>query len=64
MAWLVARTDIPYKKFISAVAVIPYMVPSYIHALSWLTLFNNDRIGGVTGVYQSLTGISHPNWIS
>jgi iron(III) transport system permease protein len=64
MAWLVARTDIPYKKLISAVAVIPYMVPSYIHALSWLTLFKNDRVGGVTGVFQSLTGISPPNWIS
>lgn len=64
LAWLVARTDIPFRKLIVSVAAIPYMVPSYIHALGWLTLFKNDRVGGVTGVFQFLTGIAPPNWIS
>lgn len=64
LSWLVARTDLPYRKYIAALAVVPYMVPSYIHALSWLTLFKNERIGGVTGLFQSITGISPPNWIS
>ncbi len=64
LAWLVARSDIPYRKFIAAAAVIPYMVPSYIHALSWLTLFKNERVGGVSGIFQYLTGIIPPDWIS
>ncbi len=64
MAWLVARTDIPFRKFIAAAAVIPYMVPSYIHALSWLTLLKNEKVGGVSGIFQYLTGIAPPDWIS
>ena len=64
LAWLVARSDIPYRKFIAAAAVIPYMVPSYIHALSWLTLFKNERVGGVSGIFQYLTGIVPPDWVS
>ncbi len=64
LAWLVARSDIPYRKFIAAAAVIPYMVPSYIHALSWLTLFKNERVGGVSGIFQYLTGIIPPDWVS
>lgn len=64
LAWLVARTDLPFKKTIAAIAVLPYVIPSYIHALAWLTLFKNDRIGGAAGVFQYLTGISPPDWLS
>jgi iron(III) transport system permease protein len=64
LAWLVSRTDIPFRKTIALLAVIPYMIPSYIHALSWITLFKNDRIGGAAGIFQYLTGIAPPNWVS
>ena len=64
LAWLVARTDIPFRKTITTVAVIPYMIPSYIHALSWLTLFKNDRVGGAAGLFQYVTGIAPPDWVS
>ncbi len=64
LAWVIARTDIPFRKTIAAVAVIPYMIPSYIHALSWLTLFKNDRIGGAAGLFQYLTGSAPPDWVS
>jgi iron(III) transport system permease protein len=64
MAWLVARTDLPLKKTITTVAVLPYVIPSYIHALAWLNLFKNDRIGGAAGVFQYLTGLSPPDWLS
>jgi len=64
LAWVIARTDIPFRRMIASVAVIPYMIPSYIHALSWLNLFKNDRIGGAAGIFQYLTHISPPNWIS
>lgn len=64
LAWLVARTDLPLKKTITTVAVLPYVIPSYIHALAWLNLFKNDRIGGAAGVFQYLTGLSPPDWLS
>lgn len=64
LAWLVARSDLPFKKVISTVAVLPYVIPSYIHALAWLNLFKNERIGGAAGVFQYITGISPPDWLS
>jgi len=64
LAWLVVRTDLPGRKVISTLAVIPYVIPSYIHALAWLNLFKNDRIGGAAGVFQFIFGVSPPNWIS
>ena len=64
LAWLVARTDLPLKRIIATVAVLPYVIPSYIHALAWLNLFKNDRIGGAAGVFQYLTGMSPPDWLS
>ncbi len=64
LAWLVTRTDLPFRKTIGTLAILPYVIPSYIHALAWLTLFKNDRIGGAAGLFQFLTGVSPPNWIS
>ncbi len=64
LAWLVVRTDMPFKKWIGALAVVPYVVPSYTLALAWLIVFKNARIGGVMGLFQYMTGISPPNWLS
>ena len=64
LAWLVARTDLPFKQTVATVAVLPYVIPSYIHALAWLNLFKNDRIGGAAGVFQYLTGVGPADWVS
>ncbi|NMB01742.1 MAG: iron ABC transporter permease [Firmicutes bacterium] len=64
LAWLVVRTDLPYKKFISNIAIVPYIMPSWAMSLAWITLFKNQRIGGSMGLFQYLTGISPPNWFS
>lgn len=64
LAWLVVRTDMPGKKFLSNLAIVPYIMPSWTLSLAWLTLFKNSRIGGAMGVFQYLTGIEPPNWFS
>ena len=64
LAWLITRTDIPYKKFLSFILVVAYMVPSWCKALAWQVIFKNDRIGGYPGMFQSIFGISPPNWVS
>ena len=64
LAWLVSRTDLPMKKFFSFILVVAYMVPSWSKALAWVVVFKNDRIGGYPGMFQSVFGISPPNWIS
>ena len=64
LAYLVVRTNLPYKKIIANIAAIPYVIPSWPIALAWLTLFKNQRIGGSMGWIEYLTGFSPPNWLS
>lgn len=64
LAWLVVRTNMPYKKFISNLAIVPYVMPSWTMALAWITLFKNDRLGGSKGIFEYLTGIAPPDWFA
>ena len=64
MAWLVVRTDMPFRKTIGIFAVIPYVLPSYTLALAWLDFFKNERIGGAAGICSFLFGVSPPDWIA
>ncbi len=64
LAWLVVRTDMPMKKFISNLAIVPYIMPSWALALAWITLFKNRRVGGSLGLFEALTGVAPPNWVS
>lgn len=64
IAFLITRTDIRFKKFISAVFVFPYIMPSWTLALVWKNVFANSLVGtGVVGMLESLTGICVPKWI-
>ncbi|MCM3630225.1 iron ABC transporter permease [Paenibacillus glycanilyticus] len=64
LAWLVVRTNIPWKKTISFLAVIPYLLPSWILSQAWLTFFKNGKIGGTPGIMQALLHVSPPDWLS
>jgi len=64
LAWLVTRSDIPYKKTLAFLAVIPYMIPSWMKSMAWMVVFKNDRIGGAPGLLQYMLGVSPPDWIS
>ncbi|NBD24272.1 ABC transporter permease subunit [Paenibacillus sp. T1] len=64
LAWLVTRTDIPLKRTISFLAVIPYLLPAWILSQAWLTFFKNGKIGGTPGILQSLLHVSPPDWLS
>ena len=61
LAWLIVKTNIRYKSFFGALAVVPYMMPSWVLALAWLSLFKNDRIGGAEGMFTYFFGIQPPN---
>jgi iron(III) transport system permease protein len=65
LAWLVIRTDLPGRKLINQLAVLPYIMPSWTLAQSWLVLFKNTSLaGGTPGLYESLVGASPPLWLS
>ena len=64
LAFLLVRTDIAFRPFFGSIAVIPYMMPSWVMALAWLVLFKNDRIGGAEGMVTYFFGVQPPDWIS
>lgn len=65
LAWLVARTDIPFKGWITAAVVLPYILPAWTIALAWTTMFRHDgQILGARGVFQQLTGLAVPDWFT
>ena len=39
-AWLVTRTDLPYKAFMKSMFLVPFMLPSFIGALAWKMLLS------------------------
>lgn len=62
-AWLMVRTNIPYKKFFSIALLVPYMIPSWSLSLSWLAIFKNQRIGGAKG-FLAYLGFATPDWLA
>ena len=64
VAWFITRSDIPCKKFISAVFVFPYIMPSWSIAMFWENFFGNTNIGAGRGMLQMMTGICVPeSWV-
>jgi len=64
VAWLVTRSDIRWKPFISVVFIFPYVMPSWTLAMAWINFFRNRLIGGAPGLFTALTGIETANWFA
>lgn len=65
LAWLVIRTDMPGRKAVNQLAMIPYIMPSWTLAQAWLVFFKSTSVsGGTPGVYQYLVGQAPPTWLS
>ena len=67
VAYFITRTDLPCKKFISAVFVFPYIMPSWSIAMFWENFFKNTQMTAGAknmGLLQMMTGICVPtNWV-
>ena len=63
-AWLMVRTNVHFKSVFGAMLVFPYMMPSWVMAIAWLSLFKNDRIGGSEGLLTYMTGVQAPDWVA
>jgi len=64
LAWLVVRTDMPGRKLVNQLAVLPYIMPSWTLAQAWLVLFKNRTSGGAPGMFEYIIGVSPPDWLS
>ncbi len=63
LAWLVVMTDVPLRRFIAALAALPFVVPSFASAFAWGVVFRNPRAGGETGWLEQW-GLSVPDWLA
>lgn len=62
LAWLMVRSDIPFKKTLSLLVIVPYMIPSWCKSIAWLAIFRNERSGS-PGIIGSM-GIPVPDWLA
>ena len=58
LSWLVARTDIKGKRWINIGIMVPFLIPSFISAISWRQLLG--PVGYFNKWFMSLTGTTKP----
>lgn len=56
LAWLVGRTDLPWKGLFRTLIITPYMIPPFVGAIAW-TYLANPRIGYLNRIAQGLFGL-------
>lgn len=62
-AYLVTRTNMKFKKYLSAIFIFPYIMPQWTLAMVWRNVFNSNAVGGgADGLLASLFGIRMPLW--
>lgn len=63
-AFLVTRTNLKFKKYLSAIFIFPYIMPQWTLAVVWQNLFNSNAVTGTSnGLLASLFGILTPKWL-
>jgi iron(III) transport system permease protein len=55
LAWLVARTDLPWKKPIRALVMASFVTPPFLGAFAW-TLLAGPNAGALNKLYRAVTG--------
>lgn len=63
MAFLVTRTNLAWKKYLSSIFIFPYIMPQWTLAVVWQHMFNSNAVTGTqNGLLAALTGITMPIW--
>ncbi|MCD8233858.1 MAG: iron ABC transporter permease [Cloacibacillus porcorum] len=57
-AWLVTRTDLPFKETMKVLFTVPFMLPAFIGALAWKMLLS-PRAGYINQLWLAITGTRH-----
>src|SRR5918994_2618455 len=55
LAWLVTRTDLPWKKSIRALVMASFVTPPFLGAFAW-TLLAGPNAGALNKLYRAVTG--------
>lgn len=62
-AYLVTRTNLKCKKYLSSIFIFPYIMPQWTLAVVWKNLFYSNAVtGGSDGLLASIFNIRMPAW--
>lgn len=62
-AFLVTRTNLKFRKYLSSIFIFPYIMPQWTLAVVWQNVFNSNAVmGTANGLLASLTGFKAAKW--
>jgi len=62
-AYLVTRTNMRCKRYLSSIFIFPYIMPQWTLAVIWQNLFDSNAVTGTSdGLFAALLGIEMPIW--
>ncbi|MBQ1911425.1 MAG: iron ABC transporter permease, partial [Erysipelotrichaceae bacterium] len=57
-AYLITRTNMAFKKYLSSIFIFPYIMPQWTLAVVWQNLFNSNAVTGTSnGLLASLFNV-------
>lgn len=63
VAYLITRTNLKCKKYISSIFIFPYIMPQWTLAMVWKQLFDSMEVTGTTnGIFARYFNIVMPQW--
>ncbi len=61
-AFLVTRTNLAFRKYLSSIFIFPYIMPQWTLAVVWQNLFNSNAVTGTSNGLLATLGIIMPKW--
>ena len=62
-AFLVTRTNLAWRKYLSSIFIFPYIMPQWTLAVVWQNLFDSNAVTGTSnGLLAATLGINMPLW--
>ena len=62
-AFLITRTDLAWRKYLSSIFIFPYIMPQWTLAVVWQNLFNSNAVTGTSnGLLAATLGVQMPLW--
>ncbi len=62
-AFLITRTNLAWRKYLSSIFIFPYIMPQWTLAVVWQNLFNSNAVTGTSnGLLAATLGVNMPMW--
>ncbi len=62
-AFLVTRTNMAWRKYLSSIFIFPYIMPQWTLAVVWQHMFNSNAVTGTSnGLLAATLGVAMPKW--